>query len=36
MLERDTQETQKKNTVYVSVWMGAISCVLDRKIIGLT
>lgn len=26
MLERDTQETQK-NTVYMSVWMGAISCV---------
>lgn len=36
MLERDTQQTHKKNTVYVSVWIGAISCVLDRKIIGLT
>lgn len=35
MLERDTQETQK-NTVYASVWMGAVNCMLDRKIIGLT
>lgn len=33
--ERDTQETLKQRISCTSVWIGGISCALDRKITGL-